>query len=64
MLFQDYLLLVAQLEHQHRQGLLTLQRLWLYIQSTVHTMDILASICSAINRVITTSLLSYYLLGM
>lgn len=48
-IIKDYLVLVAQLEQQHRQGLLTLQKLWFYIQPTMQTMAILALIASSIN---------------
>lgn len=43
-LMKEYLILVTQLEHLHRQGLLSLQKLWFYIQPTMRTMEILASI--------------------
>lgn len=43
-LVKEYLILVTQLEHLHRQGLLSLQKLWFYIQPTMRTMEILASI--------------------
>lgn len=43
-LMKEYLILVTQLEHLQRQGLLTLQKLWFYIQPTMRTMEILASI--------------------
>jgi len=41
---KEYLILVTQLEHLQRQGLLSLQKLWFYIQPTMRTMEILASI--------------------
>jgi len=43
-LMKEYMILVTQLEHLHRQGLLSLQKLWFYIQPTMRTMEILASI--------------------
>lgn len=43
-LMKEYLILVTQLEHLQRQGLLSLQKLWFYIQPTMRTMEILASI--------------------
>uniref|UniRef100_A0A672PWY8 Gamma-tubulin complex component n=1 Tax=Sinocyclocheilus grahami TaxID=75366 RepID=A0A672PWY8_SINGR len=43
-LMKEYLILVTQLEHLHRQGTLSLQKLWFYIQPTMRTMEILASI--------------------
>lgn len=41
---KEYLILVSQLEHLQRQGLLSLQKLWFYIQPTMRTMELLASI--------------------
>lgn len=41
---KEYLILVTQLEHLQLQGLLSLQKLWFYIQPTMRTMEILASI--------------------
>uniref|UniRef100_T1JH36 Gamma-tubulin complex component 2 n=1 Tax=Strigamia maritima TaxID=126957 RepID=T1JH36_STRMM len=49
-LMKDYLLLVAQLEHQLRQGLLTMQKLWYYLQPTKRTIEILTSIAIAITK--------------
>lgn len=43
-LMKEYLILVTQLEHLQRQDLLSLQKLWFYIQPTMRTMEILASI--------------------
>lgn len=43
-LMKEYLILVTQLEHLQRQGLLSLQKLWFYIQPTMRTMEILTSI--------------------
>lgn len=43
-LMKEYLILVTQLEHLQRQGLLSLQKLWFYIQPTMRTMELLASI--------------------
>lgn len=43
-LMKEYLILVTQLEHLQRQGLLSLQKLWFYIQPTMRTMEILSSI--------------------
>lgn len=43
-LMKEYLILVTQLEHLQRQGLLSLQKLWFYIQPTMRAMEILASI--------------------
>lgn len=48
-LMKEYLILVTQLEHLHRQGMLSLQKLWFYIQPTMRTMEILASIGDTLN---------------
>lgn len=48
-LMKEYLILVTQLEHLQRQGLLSLQKLWFYIQPTMRTMEILASIGETMN---------------
>uniref|UniRef100_A0AAY5L744 Gamma-tubulin complex component n=1 Tax=Esox lucius TaxID=8010 RepID=A0AAY5L744_ESOLU len=49
-LMKEYLILVTQLEHLHRQGMLSLQKLWFYIQPTMRTMEILASIASSVDK--------------
>ncbi|XP_018606329.1 gamma-tubulin complex component 2 [Scleropages formosus] len=49
-LMKEYLILVTQLEHLHRQGLLSLQKLWFYIQPTMRTMEILASIATSVDK--------------
>uniref|UniRef100_H9GMS9 Gamma-tubulin complex component n=1 Tax=Anolis carolinensis TaxID=28377 RepID=H9GMS9_ANOCA len=49
-LVKEYMILVTQLEHLQRQGLLSLQKLWFYIQPTMRTMEILASIATAVDR--------------
>lgn len=51
-LMKEYLILVSQLEHLQRQGLLTLQKLWFYIQPTMRTMEILASIGKPLHTLI------------
>ena len=43
-LLKEYLILVTQLEQLQRQGLLSLQKLWVYIQPAMRTVDILASL--------------------
>lgn len=43
-LIKEYMILITQLEHLQRQGLLSLQKLWFYIQPTMRTMEILASL--------------------
>ncbi len=37
--------MVAQLEHQYRLGKLTLQKLWFFLQPSLHTMERLHRIC-------------------
>ncbi|XP_059386526.1 gamma-tubulin complex component 2 isoform X2 [Carassius carassius] len=49
-LMKEYLILVTQLEHLHRQGMLSLQKLWFYIQPTMRTMEILASIATSVDK--------------
>ncbi|XP_034426750.1 gamma-tubulin complex component 2 isoform X2 [Hippoglossus hippoglossus] len=49
-LMKEYLILVTQLEHLQRQGLLSLQKLWFYIQPTMRTMEILACIASSVDK--------------
>lgn len=43
-LVKEHLVLVTQLEQLQRQGLLSLQKLWFYIQPATRTMDVLASL--------------------
>ncbi|XP_052239668.1 gamma-tubulin complex component 2-like isoform X1 [Dreissena polymorpha] len=49
-LIKDYMVLVAQLEQQLRHGSLSLQKLWFYIQPSIKTLDIMASVSNSINR--------------
>lgn len=49
-LIKDYTLLVAQLEHEYRQGKLSLQKLWFYLQPTMKTLEILVSVVNSINK--------------
>ncbi|XP_060079665.1 gamma-tubulin complex component 2-like isoform X1 [Ylistrum balloti] len=49
-LIKDYMILVAQLEHQSRLGNLTLQKVWFYIQPTMRTLEILAGVANSVNR--------------
>ncbi|CAH1800217.1 unnamed protein product [Owenia fusiformis] len=49
-LIKDYMVLVAQLEHQFKLGQLTMQKLWFYIQPTMRTMEILAAVSYAVNK--------------
>lgn len=50
-LIKDYMVFVAQLESANRKGSFTLHKLWFFIQPTLHTMEILANIASAISKV-------------
>jgi len=43
-LIKEYMILITQLEHLQRQGLLSLQKLWFYIQPTMRTLEILSSL--------------------
>eukprot|EP00736_Rhodelphis_marinus_P002957 Rmarinus@m.22365 len=43
-LMKEYLILIAQLEHEFSQGRLSLQKLWYYVQPSFRTMEILNSI--------------------
>ncbi|KAM6464385.1 gamma-tubulin complex component 2 [Liasis olivaceus] len=49
-LVKEYMILITQLEHLQRQGLLSLQKLWFYIQPTMRTMEILASLATSIDK--------------
>lgn len=49
-LLKDYYIFVAQLEQQFRKGLLTLQKIWFYIQPSLKTIDILATVAIMIER--------------
>ena len=49
-LFKDYYIFVAQLEHQFRKGVLTLQKIWFYIQPSMKTIDILATVAMMIEK--------------
>lgn len=49
-LLKDYYIFVAQLEHQFRKGVLTLQKIWFYIQPSMKTIDILATVAMMIER--------------
>lgn len=49
-LVKEYMILITQLEHLQRQGLLSLQKLWFYIQPTMRTMEILASLASSVDK--------------
>lgn len=49
-MLKDYYIFVAQLEQQFRKGLLTLQKIWFYIQPSMKTLDILATVAVMIER--------------
>ncbi|XP_043330992.1 gamma-tubulin complex component 2 isoform X1 [Cervus elaphus] len=49
-LLKEYLVLVTQLEQLQRQGLLSLQKLWFYIQPAMRTVDILASLATSVDK--------------
>ncbi|XP_078583953.1 gamma-tubulin complex component 2-like [Branchiostoma floridae x Branchiostoma japonicum] len=49
-LAKEYLILVAQLEHQSRQGQLSLQKFWFYVQPCKRTLEILAAIAETVNK--------------
>uniref|UniRef100_H3AUY2 Gamma-tubulin complex component n=1 Tax=Latimeria chalumnae TaxID=7897 RepID=H3AUY2_LATCH len=49
-LMKEYMILVTQLEHLQRQGMLSLQKLWFYIQPTMRTMEILASLATSVEK--------------
>ncbi|XP_069609154.1 gamma-tubulin complex component 2 isoform X1 [Ranitomeya imitator] len=49
-LVKEYMILVTQLEHLQRQGLLSLQKLWFYIQPTLRTMEVLVSLATSLNN--------------
>lgn len=43
-LLKEYLIVVAQLETQYRKGLLSLQKLWFYVQPCLRTMEMLSAL--------------------
>ncbi|CAH2321645.1 gamma-tubulin complex component 2 [Pelobates cultripes] len=49
-LVKEYMILITQLEHLQRQGLLSLQKLWFYIQPTLRTMEVLASLAISLDK--------------
>ncbi|XP_048358107.1 gamma-tubulin complex component 2 isoform X1 [Sphaerodactylus townsendi] len=49
-LVKEYMILITQLEHLQRQGLLSLQKLWFYIQPTMRTVEILASLAASVDK--------------
>lgn len=49
-LFKDYFVTIAQLEQQYLQGDLSIQKLWVYIQPSLKTMDILGNVAIMIEK--------------
>jgi len=49
-LLREYLVLLAQLENQYRDGGLSLQRLWFYVQPSVRIMEVLDRVTREANR--------------
>ena len=49
-LIKDYYIFVTQLETQHKQGELTLNKIWFYIQPTLQVMKMLAESCRTIEK--------------
>ncbi|GFY00605.1 gamma-tubulin complex component 2 [Trichonephila clavipes] len=47
---KDYFVLVSQLENQHLQHNLTLQKLWFYLQPSLTTMETIANIASILTK--------------
>jgi gamma-tubulin complex component 2 len=45
---REYLVLIAQLESQHRQNSLGMQRLWFFVQPALRTLDALNRVVSAV----------------
>ena len=46
-LLREYTIMVAQLETQSREGRLTLQKMWFYIQPSIRTLEIIHRCCTA-----------------
>lgn len=57
-LLKEYLVLVAQLEHQLRADRLTLQKLWFFVQPALHTLLCLEAVCVACTNATGGSLLN------
>ena len=51
-LIRDYFLLISQLETHHLKGRMTLHQFWFYIQPTMKSFEMLASIAGTITKVI------------
>ncbi|XP_065159519.1 gamma-tubulin complex component 2-like isoform X2 [Atheta coriaria] len=46
----DYMTFIAQLETEFRNGNLTLQKVWYYIQKSLHSLQIVSNIATTINK--------------
>ncbi|EDV26389.1 uncharacterized protein TRIADDRAFT_23299 [Trichoplax adhaerens] len=49
-LMKEHLIVTAQLEHQIRQGNLSLQKMWFYLQPSMKTFEVVQSIILSINK--------------
>ena len=49
-LVKEYLIIVAQLEHQLRTDRLTLQKLWYYVQPCLRTLEVLSRVAYLVNK--------------
>ncbi|KAL5515544.1 hypothetical protein EMCRGX_G000725 [Ephydatia muelleri] len=49
-LVKEYLIVVAQLEHQLRASLLTVQKLWYYVQPCLRTLEVTSRVASLVER--------------
>lgn len=49
-LMKEYLVVVAQMEHQFRVSQLTLQKMWYYVQPCMRTLEVLSRIAVSVNR--------------
>lgn len=63
-ILKEYLVLVAQLEHQFASGRLTMLRAWYYLQSSAHTLTRLDALCQRVNRTAGGTLLNQLHLSM
>lgn len=50
-ILNDYYLLVAQMETEHRKGQLSVQRLQLFVQPLMRQFQVLANLCESIETV-------------
>lgn len=49
-LLEDYYIFVSQMETQQKKGELSLNKIWCYIQPTLQTMEMLAEVCQAVDK--------------